>query len=65
MVLWLNFNGLGEFLTTTSQQGRSKHEKLITYIASSNFFSVNALLPSALSASAMFTGWDILVLYFR
>lgn len=56
MILWLNFDSLGELFTISSQKA-AKHEYMNSnsnaYIASSNFFSANALLPSALRASAI------------
>ncbi len=53
MIGRFNFNCLGEFLTVVYQLIASDGEMYIAYIASSNRFSVKALLPSAFSASAI------------
>jgi len=55
MILGFQFDGLGKFLTVVVRGKRTPvvEQQGCTNIASSNFFSANALLPSALSASAI------------
>jgi len=63
MICRFQLNSLGEFVAWNfSRAMRNRREYLMgTYIASSNFFSAKALLPSAFSASAMMVAAQILI----
>ena len=55
MILGLDLDGFREFVTGCVSFDQEAEDCSDTHIASSNFFSANALFPSAFNASAMTT----------
>ena len=53
MILGLDFDRFREFVTGCVSFDQEAEDCPDTHIASSNFFSANALFPSAFNASAM------------
>ena len=64
MVCWVKFDGLREFVTTRMSACHRSQGKIGSYTAVVKSLAANALLPSALRASAMFAIGQLSLLSF-